>query len=138
MFGMTKRQFLKRSKKALQETGVLTLYLRRLMNQETSAEINTTEAHRRMDALRRDVENTFSTYEKGNPPTECLNLHQEILNGLILFYDSIVTYSDYLQAKESHLEKEFPDLFSKTNENLKKYQELSLRLSREVDNRLNR
>ena len=138
MFGMTKRQFLKRSKKALQETGVQILSLRGLMNQETSADISIIEAHRRLDVLRREVENTFSSYEKLISPSECFHLHQEIIHGLILFFESIVTYSEYLYAKESNLEKEFPDLLRKSNKNLKEYQELSIKLSKEVDSKLNK
>ncbi len=138
MFGATKRQLLKRSKKALKETGQQILSLRQLMNQEAHGDISTIDAHRRLDVLRRDVEDTFSTYEKANPPSECFQLYHEILNGLILFYESIVTYSEYLQAKEGYLEKEFPDLFRKTNENLQTYQEISLRLSRVVDSKLNK
>jgi len=135
---VTKRQLLKRSKEALQETGVQILSLRQLMNQEAHDDIRTIDAHRRLDMLRRDVEETFSKYQKINPPSECFHLHHEILNGLILFYGSIVSYSEYLQAKEGQLEKEFPELFRKTNETLQKYQELSLKLSLEVDSKLNK
>lgn len=138
MFGMTKRQFLKRSKKALQETGAEILALRRLMNKVSSDEISIKDAYRRLDVLRRDVENTFSKYEKLSPPSECFHLHQEILHALILFFDSIVSYSEYLQAKEDRLQVEYHDLLQKSNINLQKYQELSLKLSREVDSKLNK
>ncbi|HTX61262.1 MAG TPA: hypothetical protein VMC48_03060 [Methanobacterium sp.] len=136
MFGLTKRQFLKRSKKALQETGSQVLSLRGLMNQEYNNEITLLEAQRRLDVLRRDVEETFSVYEKNSPPSNCLSLYQRILNGLILFFESIVTYSEYLQAKERSLPEENLENLGKTRENLLRYRELSLNLSREVDSYL--
>ena len=138
MFGMTNRQFLKRSKKALEETGVQILALRGLMNQEANAHISITDAIRRLDMLRKDVENTFSTYEKLEPPSECFNLHQEMLNGLILFFESIVSYLEYLHANEDNSQTENSELLMKSNENLQKYQELSLKLSREVDSNLSK
>jgi hypothetical protein len=136
MFGLTKRQFLKRSKKALQETGVQILSLKGLMNQIDSDQITTLEAHRRLDVLRRDVEKTFSVYEKINPPSKCFQLYQRILKGLLLFFESIVLYSEYLQIREGNLQAESLDKVEKTRENLESYQELSLSLSREVDSML--
>lgn len=138
MFGLTKLQFLKRSKKALQETGAQIMSLRALMNQETQDKMSAHEAHRRLDVLRRDVEETFAVYEKLKPPSKCLQLHQKILKGLILFFESIVSYSEYLQAKENNLPEKNLNKLEKTRENLMRYQELSLNLSMEVDSMLHK
>jgi hypothetical protein len=136
MFGLTKRQFLKKSKKALQDTGVQILSLKGLMNQVAFDQITIREAHRRLDVLRRDMEETFSVYEKINPPSKCFQLYQRIIKGLVLFFESIVLYSEYLQAKEGNLPADNLDKLEKTRENLESYQGVSLRLSREVDSML--
>lgn len=135
---MTKRQFLKRCKKALQENGKQIISLQRLMNQEARGEISDLEVQRRLDVLRRDVEETFSNYEKMNPPSKCFQMYHEVLNGLVVFFESIVNYSEYLQAKKTKLEVESLDLFKKSNENLQKYKELSLKLSKQIDLNLNK
>ncbi len=136
MFGLTKRQFLKRSKEALQETGVHILSLRRLMSQEVKGQISLLEAQRGLDSLRSNVEDTFSRYEKLNPPSKCLQLKQRIIKGLILFNESLVAYYESLMAREADLEGKYQELLEKSNEELDKYKELSLSLSREVDSKL--
>ncbi len=136
MFGLTKRQFLKRSKEALQETGVQVLSLRGLMNQEAKGEIDLLEAQRSLDALRKTAEDTFSRYQKLNPPSKCFSLQQNIINTLIIFYESLVAYSESLLAKEEDSEEKSLNLLRKSNEELYKYKEVSATLSREVDSNL--
>lgn len=136
MFGLTKRQFLKKSKNALQETGVQILSFRGLINQEVKGEISLLEAQRSLDHLRNEVENTFSRYEKLNPPSKCFGLQQRIINALIIFYESLVAYSESLQAREDNQEEKSKLLLVKSSEELNKYKELSLSLSREVDSAL--
>lgn len=136
MFGLTKRQFLKKSKNALQETGIQILSFRGLINQEVKGEISLLEAQRSLDHLRNDAENTFSWYVKLNPPSKCLGLQQRIINALIIFYESLVAYSESLQASEDHQEEKSKLLLVKSSEELNKYKELSLSLSREVDSAL--
>ncbi|MCE5213331.1 MAG: hypothetical protein LLF83_01240 [Methanobacterium sp.] len=135
MFGLTKRQFLKKSKIALQQTGVQLLSLRGLMNQKSKGEISLREAQRNLDTLRKHVENTFSIYEKLNPPSKCLPLQQKIFNALIIFHSSLVSYSESLNAAERGLPDE-ADLKLKSAKELNKYQELTLSLSREIDSYL--
>lgn len=132
MFGQTKRQFLKKSKKALQDTGMQMLSLRDLMKQESSNQIGAHQANRKLDVLRRDVEETFNVYEKMNPPSLCLPLYHRVLNGLIVFFDSLVTYSEYLQEIEEKNEV-FQEKKEKVRDNLLRYQDISLKLSKEVD-----
>lgn len=136
MFGLTRRQFLKKSKKALQETGAQIISLRGLMNQEAKGEISLLEAQRRLDHLRSEVEEIFSRYEKLKSPSKCLQLQQRIMKGLILFYESLVVYSESLQAKEDGLEESSQNLLIKSAQKLHEYKELSLSLSREVDSNL--
>jgi hypothetical protein len=49
-----------------------------------------------------------------------------------------VYYSEYLQAKEGDLPEDNLNKLEKTSENMKRYQELSLNLSREIDSVLNK
>ncbi|HEY0196039.1 MAG TPA: hypothetical protein VGC02_00555 [Methanobacterium sp.] len=136
MFGLTNRQFLKKSKKTLQETGAQILSFKGLMNQEAKDQITLLQAQKSLDRLRNEVENTFSRYEKLNPPSKCLQLQQRIMKGLIIFYESLVAYSESLLAKEDGLEEKSQKLLKKSGEELYKYRELSLSLSREVDSNL--
>lgn len=136
MFGLTKHQFLKKSKKALQETSIQSLSFRRLINQDAKDEIVILEAHRSLDRLRNHADDTFTSYRKLNPPSKCLQLQQSIINALILFYDSLVAYSESLHGKEDGLEDKSSQLMEKSSEKLNKYIEISLSLSREVDSNL--
>lgn len=138
MFGLTRRQFLKKSKKALQETGVQILTMRSLKNQEVKGSTNLLDAQRSLDNLRKEVEETFSRYTKLNPPSKCLDLQHRIVQGLILFHESLVIYSESLMAKKDGLDEKFQELLKKSNEELEKYKELFLSLSREVDSELRR
>lgn len=131
MFGLTKRQFLKKSKKALQDTGVHILSLRTLKNQESKDHLR--DVQRSLNSLRDEVENTFSRYSKLNPPSKCLDLQHRIVQGQILFHESIVFYSDSLIARKDGLDEKSQELLKKSDEELNKYKELSLSLSREVD-----
>jgi hypothetical protein len=45
---------------------------------------------------------------------------------------------EYLHSIEDNSQEEYRDLLGKSNENLQKYQELSLKLSREVDSNLSK
>lgn len=136
MLGITKLQFLKKSKKALQETGVHILSFRGLINQEANGEISLLEAQRSLDRLRNGAEDTFSQYRKLKPPSKCQELQQSIISALILFYESIVSYSESLYAREEGLKDKYGQLLEKSNEELNKYIEVSLSLSRMVDSNL--
>lgn len=136
MFGLTKRQFLKKSKKTLQETGTQTISLRGLMNQDSKGQIRLKDTQRGVDSLRNRVEETFSQQEKLNPPSSCLQLQQDIIKAMIIFHESVVSYSESLMAKEVNLEEKFRELLKKSNAELDEYTALSLSLSREVDSNL--
>lgn len=136
MFGLTKRQFLKKSKKVLQETSIQSLSFRRLINQDAKDEISILETHRSLDHLRNHADDTFASYRKLKPPSKCLQLQKNIINALILFYDSLVAYSESLYARKDGLEDKSRQLMEKSSENLNKYLEISFSLSREVDSNL--
>jgi hypothetical protein len=70
MFGMTKKQFLKRSKKALNQTGGLLLLIREIMDKEASGNINNQEASKQIDNIRKEIESIFFEFEKINTPSK--------------------------------------------------------------------
>lgn len=133
MFGLTKRQFLKKSKKCLRETGIQILLLRELMDKEAQESLSPLDAHRNLDNIRRNIEDTFNWYEKLNPPTKCLPLQQKIMNSLIVFHEAAVKNSESLIALENGLEEEFKNKLRDSKEELQKFLETFQPLIKEVD-----
>ena len=133
MFGLTKRQFLKKSKKCLRETGIQILLLRELMDKEAQESLSPRDAYRNLDNIRRDIENTFTWYEKLNPPAKCLHLQQKIMNSLIVFHEAAVKNSESLIALENGLEEESKYKLIDSREELQKFQETFQPLIKEVD-----
>lgn len=106
MFGMTKIQFLKRSKKCLKETGTLLLLIREIMNKQTNGKISNQEAIKQMDNIRKDIEVIFEEIEKRHPPSSCASLKQRILHVLINLNEAVITnYESLLASKNSDEEK---------------------------------
>jgi hypothetical protein len=133
MFGLTKHQFLKKSKKSLDEISTQILSFRNLRNQVNKGTISTIEAQRVLDKIRRDVEDTFSLYEKLNPPSKCTPLKQKIFNATITFHGSMVSYSEYLTAKDKELAQTAKEKYVKSDEELKEFLDMSMPLSRQLD-----
>lgn len=100
MFGMTKRQFLKRSKKALSETGILILYIGEITNKKDREEISNEEASKEMNNIRKNLESIFSEFEKNEPPSDCDSLKQRILKALITLHEAVLDNYDSLKANE--------------------------------------
>ena len=106
------------------------------MNKESKGVISLREAQRSLDTLRNQVENSFSTYEKLNPPSKCLPLQLKIFNSMIIFHSSLVSYSESLNNSEKGLTNEADLLLNESARKLKKYQEIALSLSKEIDSYL--
>jgi len=133
MFGLTKRQFLKRSKECLKEIGIQILLFRALLDKESKEGIYNHEAHRQLDNIRKDIETTFSWYEKLNPPSKCISLQQKILNAMIIFHDCVIINSESLVASRIGKHGESYIKFKQSKQELEKFKEIFLPLSREVD-----
>lgn len=133
MFDLTKRQSLKKSKECLKETGLQILLIRELMDKEAKESTGIHETHRKLDDIRRDIENTFSRYEKLNPPSECVPLKREISNALIIFHEAVVAYSESLIAAENGRDDESRNKLKESRDGLEKFRKIFLPLSREVD-----
>jgi hypothetical protein len=138
MFGMTKKQFLKKSKSCLKDTGPQILLIRELMDKESHGRISVLEASRKLDNIRRDIEKIFSQYEKLNPPSKCASLHRKILHTLIELQEAVVINSESLNAAENGLDEKSRDKIKESRDQLDKFREEFLPLTREVDFNLQR
>jgi hypothetical protein len=105
MFGMTKKQFLKRSKKALNQTGSLILLIREIMGKETSGKISNEEASKQIDNIRKSIESIFFEFEKINPPSKYVTMHIRILRVLTDLQESVTLNSEYLSASKEGLDQ---------------------------------
>lgn len=106
MFGMTKKQFLKRSKKVLNQTGGLILLIREIMDKENSEKINNHEAFTRADNIRKELESIFYQFEKRKPPSRCSRMHLMILRSLTEFQEAVTLYSEHLTAVKNGRDEE--------------------------------
>lgn len=97
MFGMTKRQFLKRTKIILNKTGQEALSIRGIFDYEKNGvKIGDNQIHKRIDMLRVSVDELFFAYEKLNPPSECVSLQNKILHALITLQEAVAANYEYV------------------------------------------
>lgn len=114
MLGMTKRQFLKRSKECLDAQGIHVLNISELIDLERSGKINEKESYERIMAIMKDIDSIFAGYERLNPPLDCYDTKSKILTSIILlqetaaaFYEYILTIIKYQSKDSSKLEKAY-------------------------------
>ena len=98
MLGLTKKQFLKRSKGCLEETGNHALLIRELLIHETDGNIKNNEAYNQIKLIMNGIESNFYRYEQLNPPSRCVSIHLKILNCLIVLQESAAANYDYINA----------------------------------------
>jgi hypothetical protein len=98
MLGLTKKQFLKRSKECLEETGNHALLIRGIIIHETDGNIKDNEAYNQIKLIMKGIESTFFRYEQLNPPSRCVSIHLKILNCLIVLQESAAANYDYINA----------------------------------------
>lgn len=123
MFGMTKRQFLKRSKKSLNEAGGLLLLIREIMNKEVHGKIDNQTALKQMDNIRKSIESIFAEFEKHDPPSKCASLKQRILHALINLNEAVIINYESLLAAKNGDEEKAQDKFRKSREILEEFRE---------------
>ncbi|MDI6723738.1 MAG: hypothetical protein QMD61_03730 [Methanobacterium sp.] len=133
MFRMTKRQFLKKSKKYLNETGVLLLLIREVMDKEFQGKISNQEACNQMDNIRKNIESIFSEYEKSDPPSEYTSLKQKILRALINLQEAVVTNYESLLAAREGMEEKSRDKLNKSRNILEEFRKDFHPIAEEVD-----
>ena len=96
MFGMTRKQFLKRSSKTLDETGNHALLIRGLIGQEKDGSIDNDDAYTQTRLIIDGISSTFFDYENINPPSNCNSLHLKILRTLIILQDVASANYDFI------------------------------------------
>lgn len=100
MFGMTKKQFLKRSSICLDETGSYALLMRDLLKHEEEGKFNHREVYKELKLIMEGISKEFSRYEALNPPSKCVPLQLKILHCLILLQESASANYDYIISKK--------------------------------------
>ena len=121
MFGMTKRQFLKRSAKCMDETGGLLLLLKEIIDKEDQGEISNQEASKRIDNIRKEIESIFYKFEKLNPPSRCVSLKQKILNILIKLQEIVVADSESLFAAREGFKERSQEKLKESKDKLENF-----------------
>ena len=82
MLGLTKKQFIKRSKEFLDAEGINSLIISELVGVESAEQTNPEESYQRIRAVMKDMNAIFTRYEQLNPPSTCISLKLQILNSL--------------------------------------------------------
>jgi hypothetical protein len=133
MFGMTKKQFLKKSKNCLKDTGIQLLLIRELFNKERTGKLDFEGAYHKLDKNRKNMEKIFFKYEGLKPPSKCTPLQREILNALIIFQDVLVTNYEYINLSKEGFTEEGQEKFKKSFDNLENFRNKFRELSQKVD-----
>jgi len=133
MFGMTKKQFLKRSKKVLNETGSILLLIMEVMNKETKGSISNDEASKQIDNIRKNIESIFFEFEKRNPPSKYVAMQLRILRALISMQESLTLNSEYLKATKAGLDEVAANKLNESKEILQEFRKEFHSISEEIN-----
>ncbi|WP_321423001.1 hypothetical protein [uncultured Methanobacterium sp.] len=133
MFGMTKKQFLKKSKNCLKESGIQLLLIREIFNSEIKGEINFDETNNKVDKIRKNLEDIFFKYESLKPPSKCKSLQLEIMKTLIILQDVLVLNSEYIILSKDGSKMEGQEKFEKSIDELENFRNKFRKLSQKVD-----
>ena len=133
MFGMTKKQFLKKSKNCLKESGIQLLLVREIFNSESKGEISFDDASNKVDKIRKNLEDIFFKYESLKPPSKCKSLQLEIMKTLIILQDVLVLNSEYIILSKDGSKVEGQEKFEKSIDELENFRNKFRKLSQKVD-----
>jgi len=136
MFGLTKKQFLKRSSKCLDETGKQALLIRGLIEHEINGTIDKNEAYNQIKHILKEVETIFFDYEDLNSPSECVSLHLKILNCLIILQDAVAANYDYINVPAEEKTVTANEKLEKSKVLLERFRSEFRPITSEVDNYL--
>lgn len=106
MFGMTRKQFKKKSSQALKDMGPSILLLMEITSKQQKKTITSQEAKTRLDLLRKDVEEVFFNYEKINPPSSYQSLYLKILQLLTHLQEVVTSNQEYISHDDYRLLEE--------------------------------
>ncbi|MEL7670188.1 hypothetical protein [Methanobacterium sp.] len=121
MMELTKRQFLKKSAKCMDETGGLLLLLKEIIDNESQGKISNSEASKKLDIIRKEIEVIFYEFEKLNSPSRCSSLKQKVLNILINMQEIVVINSESLYAAKEGLNGQSQKKLSESRARLEKF-----------------
>jgi hypothetical protein len=121
MLELTKRQFLKKSAKCMDETGGLLLLLKEIIDNESQGKISNSEASKKLDIIRKEIEVIFYEFEKLNSPSKCSSLKQKVLNILISMQEIVVINSESLYAAKEGLDGQSQNKLSESRAQLEKF-----------------
>jgi len=133
MFGMTKKQFLKKSKNCLKDTGIQLLLIREIFSKESTGKLDFDNAYHKLDKIRKNMENIFFKFEGLKPPSKCRSLQREILNTLIILQEVIVVNSEYIMLSKDGFPEESQEKFKKSIDDLENFRNKFRELSQKVD-----
>ncbi|RJS48152.1 MAG: hypothetical protein CIT03_09835 [Methanobacterium sp.] len=102
---MTRRQFLKKSKKALKDTSHLRVMVIEITGKEDKGKISPGEVEEKWETIRQEIESIFAGYEKIKPPSKCISFYRRILNILISFQEMVSYKKDYILQEDLNKEK---------------------------------
>ena len=121
MLELTKRQFLKKSAKCMDETGGLLLLLKEIIDNESQGKISSSEASKKLDIIRKEIVVIFYEFEKLNSPSKCSSLKQKVLNILISMQEIVVINSESLYAAKEGLDGQSQNKLSESRAQLEKF-----------------
>ncbi|MDY9924070.1 hypothetical protein [Methanobacterium sp.] len=133
MFGMTKKQFLKKSKNCLKDTGIQLLLIREIFSKESTGKLDFDNAYHKLDKIRKNMENIFFKFEGLKPPSKCKSLQREILNTLIILQEVIVVNSEYIMLSKDGFTEESQEKFKKSIDDLENFRNKFRELSQKID-----
>jgi hypothetical protein len=138
MFGMTKKQFLKRSSTTLDKVGNHSILIRRLIGQEKEGTINNDNAYKETRLIIDGIASIFFDYENINPPSNCNSLHMKILHSLIILQEvASANYDFIIQSKEGKSVSAHEKL-EEADDLLMKFRNEFRPITSEVDSHLNK
>ncbi|MBI5460099.1 hypothetical protein [Methanobacterium sp.] len=133
MFGMTKKQFLKKSKNCLKDTGIQLLLIREIFSKESTGKLDFDNDYHKLDKIRKNMENIFFKFEGLKPPSKCKSLQREILNTLIILQEVIVVNSEYIMLSKDGFTEESQEKFKKSIDDLENFRNKFRELSQKID-----
>jgi hypothetical protein len=138
MFGMTKKQFLKRSSKTLDKVGNHAILIRGLIVREKEGSIDNNNAYKQTRFIMDGITSTFFDYENINPPSNCNSLHLKILHSLIILQDVTSANYDFITLSREGGSVSDHNKLEEAENLLDKFRSEFRPLTIEVDNHLNK
>lgn len=133
MFGMTKKQFLKRSKISMNEIGSYALLIRALIEHEKDGKINHKEVYKELMFIMEGISKEFSRFESLQPPSECVPLKLKILRCHILLQESVTANYDYVSLSRKDDEKNRDSMLNESINALEQFRDEFRPLTHKID-----